>query len=61
MMFTRVCGFRNLGYKEDVMTKYDRQEREALLREDGKSAANALPFDREQSAIAFETATFGLG
>ncbi len=43
------------------MTKYDRQEREALLREDGKSAANALPFDREQSAIAFETATFGLG
>lgn len=34
---------------------------EELVLEDGKSAATVLPFDRQQSEVKFQTATFGLG
>ena len=43
------------------MTKLVRLESEKLEKEDGLVAARTLPFDKERSEIAFETATFGMG
>ena len=43
------------------MIQFGRPNTEQLVREDGEIAATALPFDKEQSKIAFETATFGMG
>lgn len=34
---------------------------EVLVREDGQIAEAKLPFDQEQSKLAYETATFGMG
>mgnify|MGYP000041204552 CR=1 FL=1 len=34
---------------------------EDLVKADGKVAEGILPYDREASQIAYETATFGLG
>jgi len=35
--------------------------KEALVTEDGKVSAQALPLDKESSKVSYETATFGIG
>ena len=34
---------------------------EVLVTEDGKVSATTLPFDKQMSAVKYETATFGMG
>ncbi|MFD2302463.1 hypothetical protein [Roseibacillus ishigakijimensis] len=43
------------------MTRLGAFGAEQLVKEDGKVAATALPFDKVNSEVAFETATFGMG
>ena len=44
-----------------IMIGYTAINGETLVTEDGKVAAQTLPFDKKTSNVAYETATFGLG
>ena len=44
-----------------LMMRLGALKEEKLVREDGLVAATTLPFDKANSEVAFETATFGMG